>query len=500
MHLDTARLWIDGRSLPGEGDLAFSQNPVDGELLWSGHYASVAQVDAAIHSARAASADWACRSLDERVAMAKNYAKLLQEHRDSLAKWITRETGKTLWESLTEVATAIAKVDVSITAIENRRWTQSEKIDGQNGVTRFKPLGVMLVLGPYNFPLHLPGSHMVPALLAGNTIVFKPSEQAPAIGQYLNELWQQAGLPKGVVNLIHGRADVARHAVVHPDVDGILFTGSYRAGAAIHQSLAGQPHKMIALEMGGNNPLVVCTQGREQMGATIYAILQSAFITSGQRCSCARRLILPDDGFGDLVLDTLIEAMRLVTAGHPQREPQPFLGSVIHLKAARELIETESRWLAKGAKSLVEMRADEKYPTILYPGLVSTDGVELEDEEWFGPLLRVERSKSFDHAIELANRTSYGLTASLLGGTSEHFESFVQRVRAGVVNWNRQTTGASGRLPFGGIGRSGNHRPSAYYAADYCSHPIASLEGSLLELPKSPAAGLEEVYQLCSSK
>ncbi|MFN9953954.1 MAG: aldehyde dehydrogenase family protein, partial [bacterium] len=223
--------------------------------------------------------------------------------------------------------------------------------------------------------------------------------------------------------LIHGKADIARHAVMHPDVDGVLFTGSYRAGAAIHQSLAGQPHKMIALEMGGNNPLVVCSQGREQMGATIYTIVQSAFITSGQRCSCARRLILPDDSFGDLVLEKLVEAMRLVTVGHPQLDPQPFLGSIIHLKAARELKEAEARWLAKGAKSLVEMRVDEKHRTILYPGLVSTDGVELEDEEWFGPLLRVERSQGFDHAIELANRTSYGLTASLLGGTSEQFES-----------------------------------------------------------------------------
>ena len=496
----TSFLIIDGQKISGDGPLGFSLDPVEGDLLWWGRQATVPQVDAAFVAARTAFKAWATTSLGSRIAIARAYAKLLHEHRESLARLISAEMGKPLWESLVEVSTAIAKVEVSIQAIESRRWTQVEQIDGQNAVTRYKPLGVMLVLGPYNFPLHLPGSHIVPALLAGNTVVFKPSEQAPAVGQYLADLWQIAGLPKGVLNLIQGRGDVASYAVSHPELNGVLFTGSYRTGAAIHRNLAGKPEKLVALEMGGINPLVVLPSADIDLGAFVYTIIQSAFITSGQRCSCARRLIVPNDSFGDELLRKLIDAIRLITVGRPLQDPQPFLGSVVHRLAAEQLLAAQSAWWQKGAVPLVKMEAMEGYPTLLTPGLIEATGVALEDEEWFGPMLRVERADNFEHAISLANNTAYGLAASLLGGTLEDFERFVQTVHAGVVNWNRQTTGASGKLPFGGVGKSGNHRPSAYFAADYVSYPVASLEDAALVLPKVPATGLQEVFQQCCAK
>jgi succinylglutamic semialdehyde dehydrogenase len=264
--------------------------------------------------------------------------------------------------------------------------------------------------------------------------------------------------------------------------------------------LAGQPEKLIALEMGGINPLVILPTSDIQLGSVVYTIIQSAFITSGQRCSCARRLILPRGEFGEQLLERLKSAVELITVGKPRGPAQPFMGSVVHRPAAEQLLQVQASWLKAGAQELVRMEAIEKYPTILKPGLIETQGCILHDEEWFGPLLRVEWADDFEHAIELSNATAYGLAASLLGGTAEQFETFVQGVQAGVVNWNRQTTGASGRLPFGGVGKSGNHRPSAYFAADYASYPVASLEGASLSLPNAAAVGLQEVHRLCSAK
>lgn len=495
-----SRLILQGKEIAGEGSLGFSIDPVESVMLWWGCYASPAQVDEAFVSARIGFRLWSRTSLADRISVARNYAKLLQEHRDPLAVLISAEMGKPVWEALTEVATAIAKVEVSIQAIESRRWTQVERVDGQNAVTRYKPLGVMLVLGPYNFPLHLPGSHIVPALLAGNSIVFKPSEQTPAVGQYLARLWQLAGLPAGVFNLIHGKGDIASYAVTQPELNGVLFTGSYRTGVAIHRSLAGQPEKMVALEMGGINPLVVLPTSEMHVGAMVYTIIQSAFITSGQRCSCARRLILPRGRFGERLLEQLEQSLQWITVGKPRSEVQPFMGSVVHRLAAEQLLQTQAAWLESGAQALVKLEASDEHPTILKPGLIETTGCDLPDEEWFGPILRVEWAENLEHSIELANSTAYGLAASLLGGTADDFECFAQGVHAGVVNWNRQTTGASGKLPFGGVGKSGNHRPSAFYAADYTSYPVASLEDPGLVMPSTAAVGLQEVYRLCSEK
>lgn len=495
-----SKLIVQGREMGGEGDLGFSVDPVEGLMLWWGRYASPSQVDAAFVSARIGYKLWSQVSLENRKTIVRRYAQLLQEHRDSLAMLISAEMGKPLWEAQTEVATAVAKVEVSIRALESRRWTTVETMDGQQAVTRYKPLGVMLVLGPYNFPLHLPGSHIVPALLAGNAIVFKPSEQTPAVGQYLARLWQLAGLPEGVFNLIHGRADIAAYAVNHPELNGVLFTGSYRTGVAIHRSLAGQPEKLIALEMGGINPLVVLPGDAALMGAMVYTIVQSAFITSGQRCSCARRLILPRGGWGEALLERLVTAVERITVGKPRDNIQPFMGSVVHRQAAEQLLRTQDAWIQAGARVVMKMGSLEKYPTVLKPGLIDSTGCSLPDEEWFGPILRLEWADDLEHSILLANATAYGLAASLLGGNAEDFDRFVHGVHAGVVNWNRQTTGASGGLPFGGVGKSGNHRPSAFFAADYVSYPVASLEGPGLVIPNTAAVGLQEVHRICSEK
>ncbi|GIW99197.1 MAG: N-succinylglutamate 5-semialdehyde dehydrogenase [Pirellulaceae bacterium] len=420
----------------------------------------------------------------------RRYADYLTQHKEALARLIALESGKPLWEARTEVDTCAAKVDTSIDALLNRRWTTSQELGEHRAVTRFRPLGVMFVLGPYNFPAHIPGGHFLPALLAGNTIVFKPSEYTPAVGQWIAQAWQHVGLPDGVFNVVHGGADVGQVATEDARVDGVLFTGSYRVGAELHRQLAGRPQTMLALEMGGNNPLVVYRT--ENIEAAAITTILSAYLSSGQRCTCARRLIVVGRSLYDKLIKRLIDLIPRLRIGLSLEDPQPFMGPLIHWRAARAMEEAQQRWEDAGAEVLVRLRADPRSPALVSPGLVQVPSTEaLEDCEHFGPLLTAQWVDDFDEAIRVAGATEYGLAAGLITDDVHDFHYFLHRVRAGVINWNRQTTGASGRLPFGGVGKSGNHRPSGYFAVDYCSYPVASLEAHEMIDARRKLPGME---------
>ncbi len=482
--------YIDGRWLAGTGESHQRLSPSDGGLAWQGNFAGKEQVEAAVHAAKTTFAAWSETKLEARIATCEAFAQYVTIHKDDLATLVAIETGKPMWEALTEAAAVAAKVTNSIDAILKRRWTTTEQSGNFMAVTRFRPHGGMLVLGPFNLPAHLPGAHIVPALLAGNTVVFKPSEWTPATGQWLVEAWLQAGLPKGVINLVHGAADVAIVAANHADVAGVLFTGSQRAGVSLHRLLAGQPHKVLALEMGGNNPLVVHNPN-DIRGAAVTTIL-SAFITSGQRCTCARRLIITGKESYEQLTGALKELIPKIVCGRPFDEPQPFMGPLIHAQAAERMLAAQSQFIAGGAEALVPMQHSSDCSTLVTPGLLAVpSGHEIEDSEHFGPLLLVQPADDLNHAIELAGKTRFGLSAGFIGQRVEDFHHFLHHSRAGVINWNRQTTGASGKLPFGGIGQSGNHWPSGYFAADYCSYPVASLESHELADSGQPIAGLD---------
>jgi len=488
-----AALLIGNHWQAGNGDAFDRRSPVNDDLTCSGNTASIAQVDAAIQAARTAFPTWSELALDDRFAIARRFAELVNERKEELARLITMEVGKPLWEARTEVAAVVGKVANSIEAILKRRWTTTEQIGAYVAVTRFRPHGVMLVLGPFNLPAHLPGAHIVPALLAGNTVVFKPSELAPAVGQWLASTWRDAGLPAGVLNLIHGAAPVAVQAVQSPEVAGVLFTGSQRAGASIHRALAGQPQKVLALELGGNNPLVVhrCSD----LHRAAITIINSAYITSGQRCTCARRLIVVGRPIYDALLQKLKSLLPLVRVNNPLADPQPFMGSLIHATAAQNMLNAQTKLIAAGAEPIVEMKLVGDHSNMLSPGLLAAEASLLDDCEHFGPLLTAHVTDDFDEAIQLANKTQFGLSAGFLGEHVDDFHYLLHRIGAGIVNWNRQTTGASGKLPFGGVGQSGNHNPSGFFAADYCSYPIASLESHDLAEANTLPPGLEQMTE-----
>jgi len=467
--------YIGGEWIEGTGTPFSRENPSTGEIGWQGRAAVAKEIDAAAAAARSVLPSWADASQTRRSEVVTAIAEGYKHRKADLVEAICRQTGKPRWEAALEVDAMIAKAAISIAA-QNQRRSPAAGI-------RYRPIGVLAVIGPFNMPGHLPNGHLMPAVLAGNPVIFKPSELTPRVGELLAEIWAEAGIPPGVFNMVQGGAQTGSLLTAHPSLDGVLFTGSVAAGSAIHRGLAGHPEKLLALEMGGNNPLIAwdCAD----LDAAAYCIVQSAFITSGQRCTCARRLIVRQ---GSPLIERLVKTMSRIRAGIYTDQPEPFMGTVISAAAAQKLVKAHAD--LKG-RMIVEMRLDPRCPALLHPGLIDMTGAQAQDTELFGPLLQLIFVGDFDAAIAEANRTRFGLAAGLLSDDPKLYESFARRIRAGVLAFNRPTTGARSDLPFGGIGVSGNHRPSALFAADYCCDPIASAESPRVTLPEKLPPGLE---------
>ncbi len=483
-------LFINGQWVEGTGAPLVSTNPATGEVVWQANSASPADVEKAFHSADAAFAEWALKPLEARIAILEKYKALLDTHKEQLAKDIMHDMGKAWWESLGEVGAMIAKVDVSVKAYHERTPTRAA---GETQLTH-RPHGVCAVFGPYNFPGHLPNGHIVPALIAGNTIVFKPSEQTPTVGARMVQLLHEAGVPAGVVNFVPGELETAKAIVANDKIKGFFFTGSSHVGGMIHQQFAGRFDVVLALEMGGNNPLIVLDDvltSEEKRSAAVYHSIQSAFITAGQRCTCARRLIVPVGEAGDQFIARLVEETQKLRIALPDAEEQPFYATLVNESAAAGLLAAEEKLLALGGQSLLPMRRLSEKTPLLTPAIIDVTGVaNVPDEEYFGPLLKVYRVADLDEAISLANATQYGLSAGIFTENEVDWQKFYTLTHAGIVNRNRPLTGASGGAPFGGTGRSGNHNPGAYYAADYCAYPVATVTGDTLSLPETQTAGV----------
>ena len=449
-----------------------STNPATGEEIWSG---AIGDPNFEVEAARASWPAWAAHSVAYRIEAVRRFANVVRKREPEFAELISKETGKPYWEARTEVAAVVNKVEISVEAYAER--TPQRKLEAALGnriAVRHKPHGVLAVLGPYNFPAHLPNGHIVPALIAGNTVVFKPSEKTPATGEFLVNCFHEAKIPEGAIRLLVGGPEEGKALAAEPGIDGLLFTGSARAGMALHRQFADMPHKILALELGGNSPLVVWQA--KDIAAAAVMVVQSAYLTAGQRCTAARRLILEDGQEGPL-LDEVLALVDRIVVDEPFADPQPFMGPVIDLAAADRVQEQWLGLMMKGGKPLRRLDRPFEERPYLTPALIDvTDVKDRPDEEIFGPVLQVVRVKDFDAAIDEANNTRFGLAASLIGGNRERYEKFWANVRAGVINWNKPTNGAPSNAPFGGLGLSGNHRPSAFYAADYAAYPVTSSE------------------------
>ncbi|HRP10140.1 MAG TPA: succinylglutamate-semialdehyde dehydrogenase [Terricaulis sp.] len=477
--------FIDGQWRQGDGALFASYDPATGDKVWEGRAASADDVSAAMAAANLAFPAWSRRPVEERVAIVRAFAKVIEAKKEDFAQAISREMGKALWDARGEAAAMIGKIEISIRAQAERAGAREEQAPFGAMTLSHRAHGVMAVFGPFNFPGHLPNGHIVPALLAGNCVIFKPSELTPGVGALMAAAWEEAGLPAGVLNLTQGAHETGAALLDARGLDGVLFTGSAHTGALIHRKFAGRPDVLLALELGGNNPLIVWPPVDATAAANLIA--HSAYATSGQRCSCARRLIVPEGAEGQAIIDALAALAPNIAVGPATQTPEPFLGPLVNAVSAERAVKFEEGLVALGAKPIVPVKRDGAF---VHPALIDVTGLTPPDEELFGPVLQVYRVRDFDHALDLANATRFGLAGGLISDDPALWARVKNELRAGVLNWNRPTTGASGAMPFGGPGLSGSLRPSAYYAADYAAYPVAT---QLSEKAAAiPAPGLPE--------
>ena len=482
-------VFIAGQWSNAMGSTFVKTNPVGEEIIWSGQEATVDDVQRACLAARQQFLSWSQTSLSSRIEIVEKFVALLKENQEHLANVISQETSKPRWETLTEVQSMIAKAAISIRAYQQRTGDTATDLPDGKATLRHRPHGVLAVFGPYNFPGHLPNGHIIPALIAGNCIVFKPSELTPWTAEETVKIWQQAGLPNGVLNLIQGGRSTGEALAEAHELDGILFTGSANTGYHLHKLIAGQPEKILALEMGGNNALII--DDNTDLDAAVHLAIQSAFISAGQRCTCARRILVKNSEFGDQFIQRFVEVAKNLKIDTWNATEQPFMGGVISAQAAAGLLTAQEQLIQLGAKPLAQMRLLQDHSSLLSAGILDVTGIEnIPDEEYFGPLTKIYRYHDFSDALKLANQTKFGLAVGLISPNRELYEQLLSSARAGIVNWNKPLTGASSAAPFGGIGASGNHRPSAFYAADYCAWPMASLESDHIALPQTLSPGL----------
>lgn len=481
---------INNQWVLGSGIEMASSNPLDGAIVWRGGAADAEQVNDAVQSARTAFSVWRKQSLNDRMVIVNRFMALLSEQQDAFANLITTENGKALWDAKMEVAAMLGKAAISLKAYQDRTGVVEKSTPQGRLSVRHKPHGVLAVFGPFNFPGHLPNGHIIPALLAGNTVVFKPSELTPAVAEMMVKLWHQAGLPPGVLNLLPGDKSTGVALLANAQLDGVLFTGSAQTGRYLHQQYSGQPEKVLALEMGGNNPLLI--EAVDDMKSALFITLFSAFVSSGQRCTCARRLLVPKSSWGDQFVDELQRSIQTLSVADGAQQPQPFMGAVISSDAVTHLLDGVQLLKEVGGRVLIESRFYNAARTLMTPCLVDmSDAQQAVDEELFGPILQLYRYQNLDQAIGLANDTRFGLAAGMVTQQQSSYDYFYDNIRAGIVNCNKPLTGASSEAPFGGIGASGNFNPSAYYAADYCAYPVASLSDHTLRLPTTLPPGID---------
>lgn len=464
-------VFSSGQWQSGKGATFSSICPATGDAVWKGAGASRDQIIEAVGDARRAFEGWRNTPQSERTRIIEAYGDEIGKRVEIIARAISMDMGKPLWEAITEAKTMQAKIAVSVKAQVERAGGRAQDTPFGSAHLTHRPHGVMAVFGPFNFPGHLPNGHIIPALLAGNTCVFKPSELAPSVATLMIEAFQAAGLPDGCVNVVQGGRDTGA-ALIDTDINGVLFTGSEKTGTYFHKHFGGRPDVILALEMGGNNPMIVWDPADVDAAADIVA--QSAFLSAGQRCSCARRVYVPDTPFGQEVIDAVVARAKGLSIG-AWNEGDVFMGPVVSEEAAAKAVDFQIMLSKAGGKPLRRLKRIDRGGGFVTAGVIdTTNAVDLPDEELFGPLVQVCRVKTFDEAIERSNRTKFGLSGALVCDDDGLWIKAHREMHAGILNRNRPTVGASGNMPFGGPGLSGNYRPGAYYAADYCAWPQAS--------------------------
>ena len=464
-----------------KGDEVFSvKSPADFKDKMDDVHVKYDHVDKAVESASKAFKTWSKLELSERKEYILRLSEIFLSKKEDFAEMISRETGKPLWETRGEAAGLCGKI--KITLEHSLKLVADEKIEGAlpkvDGLIRHRPKGVMSVIGPFNFPAHLPNGHIIPALITGNTVVFKPSDKTPYTGQLMAECYKEAGFPEGVFNLVQGQVETGKRLVSHRNIQGVLFTGSYDVGLKIKQDTIAQYWKTLALEMGGKNTSLIWKDA--EMDKAVYESLMGGFLSAGQRCSCTSILFVHEDVY-DKFLEKFYAAAKKIKIGHWKTEGH-FMGPLISEESVEKYIRFQQIAVREGAECIMrgkklELEHEGNYvsPSIYAMKEYSADSVYLT-QEIFGPNVAVIKVNDFDKTLDHINSSHFGLVSSIFTKDKELYKKAYQELNVGLLNWNRTTNGASSRLPFGGTKKSGNDRASAHHAVYYCTTPVASLE------------------------
>ena len=473
--------YIDGEFVqPGKGGDSFHNlSPANLDETVFEFRSDNSHVDQACESAQRAFREWSEMTIQQRMEILGKVRDLFAKREEEFAQVISRETGKPLWETAGEAKALVGKFNVTFDySLELIKEVEIENaLPSVNGYIRYRPRGVFAVLGPFNFPGHLPNGHIVPALVTGNCVVFKPSELTPVTAQLMAECYHEAGVPKGVFNLVQGGGEIGRRLVTHKKIDGVLFTGSYETGLKITESTLHDHWKIRALEMGGKNSTIVWNDA--DLDKAIYESLIGVYMSSGQRCSCTSRIFLHKSVAQEFT-DRFYEKAKKLSIGHWSENP--FMGTVISKKSLDTYVRFQDIAVREGAEKIMRGKALEgplkgHYVTPSIYKIKNYDAKSTyQNTEIFAPNVALYELDDLDEAINITNESGYGLSMAIFSKDRKNFEQCLNRAKVGLLNWNRTTNGASSKLPFGGYGKSGNDRPSAHFAVYYCTRPVANLE------------------------
>ena len=461
-HLD----FINGKWVKSESGKTFSNtNPANfKEVVAFFQDSTSADLETAIISAASAFENWRFVSLSEREEIFRRALGLLEQRKEKLALELTREEGKTVRESHQEIQSAISEMRFQVG--QARRFLSEPGTSGRKDVVCYsvrQPLGVVSVITPWNFPVNVPCRKITPALMAGNTVVFKPASFTPLSGLRLVEILTEAGIPKGVVNFVTGRgAAIGNQMVAHPLVKAVSFTGSTEVGVGIC-SQASLHLAKVQLEMGGKNPMVVLEDA--DLGLAVKDAVYAGCACSGQWCTSTSRLILLRE-IAEQFLSLLVDEVKQIKVGDGL-DPDTTMGPVAgegQLKKILSYIELGKKEGAKlilGGKRLTGSRYDKGF--FIEPAVFTEVKPEMKiaQEEIFGPVISVMVVDSFEEALEVANGVKQGLSSSIYTRDLARATEFVQRSEAGLTHVNLPTSFKEPQLPFGGVKLSGYGPPEA---------------------------------------
>lgn len=444
-------------------------------------------VEGILHEASLAFKSWRQESLQSRIARVRRFGDELSARAETIARLVAIETGKPFDEALSEAKLLGAKVAVTVDEALRLVETQQLDLGSAVGEIHYRPHGVLLIIGPFNFPVHLSNGHIIPALLMGNVCILKPSEKAPYSAQLYMEAAEAADLPAGVLQLIQGGGEVASRLQRDPRCHGVIATCSYEVGAKIQKDLAANPEKIVALEMGGKNAALVHKD--VDVDRCVQDLLQSSFLTTGQRCTALSRVYVERPLLDKLVAKFHEQAKQLVISHPFDTDPKPFMGPLISAASKDNFLRYTGIAESEKAQVLMRPKALEGKSRLsrrpIPEGHYVTPGIHVvekwsakstyQSHEIFGPDIFFAPVDNAEEGVEAINASEYGLVCSIFGGDVHRFQELASQIDCGLLYHNRATIGASARLPFGGWKKSGNHRPAGIFSIYASTHVQARL-------------------------